>query len=668
MTQASSSALPTVAATSFAGSAADYRPDIDGLRAVAVIAVVFYHAGIAAIPGGFVGVDVFFVISGYLIGGQIYREARAGRFSFAAFYTRRVRRILPALYAMLLVMLAIGLFILTPEELRQFAREAVAAALGLSNVLYYLGGGYFAPAAEYNPLLMTWSLGIEEQFYLLFPFVLLGLLRFRLSVLPALVALSVLSFAGSLWLIGRDPNAAFYLLPTRAWELGLGAALAIWELGRRPGAGGLPAAVQQVAAAVGLVLIAAALVVYDKSFSFPGGFVLLPTLGTALLIAAPGSMLNAGPLSLGVATFIGRISYSWYLWHWPLFHLNRVLGGEQGGLAPVVLIVLSLGLGILSWRFIEQPFRHWQAPPRRVLGAHAAAGLVLAGASLALYFAGGWPGRFSPMVRELAETARQSRENPCLAPYGATEPQNPSACLPAAAGGRLVLFGDSHASALEPGIRRLAERSGLGFGEMTKSSCHPLLGFAVEAAQRPRHWQDCIAYQQAALAYIARHPEIRTVVLAGFWSTASGGLRADGAESGATVALEKALAATVERLLSLGRQVVVVQDVPLFRFDPYARMVGQLIPARAALARWLAGGGTADHVAALRDVIPDPSAAVVAGAAEGRDGVSLMDPRHGLCDQAGCRYGTQTALYYVDFQHLTPQGSVVAVGSAPLDR
>lgn len=662
MTRAAPSPMPATAETSFAGSAAGYRPDIDGLRAIAVMAVVFYHAGIAAIPGGFVGVDVFFVISGYLIGGQIFREARAGRFSFADFYTRRVRRILPALYAMLLVMLAIGLFVLTPEELRQFAREAVAGALGLSNVLYYLGGGYFAPAAEYNPLLMTWSLGIEEQFYLLFPFVLLGLLRFRIHVLPALAALSVLSFVGSIWLIGRDPNAAFYLLPTRAWELGLGAALAIWELGRRTGVGTPRTGMQQVAATLGLALIAVALVFYDKGWSFPGFFVLLPTLGTALLIATPGSAINSGPLSFGVATFIGRISYSWYLWHWPLFYLNRVLGGEQGGLPPLILIVLSLALGIVSWRYIEQPFRHWRAPPRHVLSTYAAAVLAFAGVGVALYLAGGWPGRFSPMVRELAETARKSRESPCLAPYGAVEPQNQSACLPALAGGRVVLFGDSHASALAPGIRRLAERSGLGFGEMTKSSCHPLLGFAVEAQARPRHWRECIAYQQAALAYIERDPEIRTIVLAGFWSAAGGGVRGAQAEPGTSVSLEKALAATIQRLRAMGRRVVVVQDVPLFRFDPYARMVGQFIPVRAALAGWLANGATADHVAAPPDIIPDASAAAVAGAVEGQEGVALIDPRRWLCDQAGCRYATEAELYYVDFQHLTEQGAIVAVG------
>lgn len=671
MTNASSQLLPaaSLAAAPAASHATGYRPDIDGLRAIAVVAVVVYHAGIAAIPGGFVGVDVFFVISGYLIGGQIFREARAGTFSFASFYMRRVRRILPALYAMLLVMLAAGLLLLTPQELRQLAREAVAAVLGLSNVLYYLGGGYFAPAADYNPLLMTWSLGVEEQFYLLFPFLVLGLLRFRIAPLPALIALSLLSFIGSIWLLGRDPNAAFYLLPTRAWELGLGAALALWEIDRRPGSGGGTRAAwfHHAAAAMGLALIAGSLVFYDKSSPFPGFFALLPTLGTALLIAAPGSAFNAGPLSSGIATFIGRVSYSWYLWHWPLFYLNRVLGGGHGGLPPLALILSSLGLGILSWRFVEQPFRHQNAPPSRMLSAYAAAGAAVIGMHVAIYLADGWPGRFSPLVREFAETARQSRGNPCLAPYGATALQKPSSCLPATGGERLVLFGDSHASALAPGIRSLAERLGLGFGEMTKSSCHPLFGYAAEVQQRPWHWAECIAYQQAALAHIERHPGIRTIVLAGFWSSADRGFRPAGREPGTSVGLEQALVATIERLRAMGRQVVLVQDVPLFRFDPYARMVGHLIPARAAVAGWLGNGVAGDFIGTPDEIIPAPAAAAVSAAAHGR-GVPLIDPARWLCGPAGCRYGTGDKLYYFDFQHLTLQGALAAIGEAQLDR
>ncbi len=668
MTQTASSApsSPVAARAHPAGSAAGYRPDIDGLRAIAVTAVVAYHAGLGGVPGGFVGVDIFFVISGYLIGGQIFREARAGSFSFAGFYTRRVRRILPALYAMLVGMMAIGLFVFTPEEMRQLGREAVAAALGLSNVLYYLGGGYFAPAADYSPLLMTWSLGIEEQFYLLFPFVALGLVRLRIPPLPALIGLSLLSFLGSLWLLGRDPNAAFYLLPTRAWELGLGAALALWQIDRGAGTETRRGALHDAAAALGLALIVAALALYDKSLPFPGMFALLPTLGAALLIAAPGSRINGGPLSSGFATFIGRISYSWYLWHWPLFYLNRVLGGEHGGLPPLVLLMASLGLAVLSWRMVEQPFRHWNAASRRVLSVYLAVSLVLSGLNLALYLSRGWPGRFSPLVQEFADAARRSRENPCLAPYGATTLQDVAACLPAAAGARLVLFGDSHASALVPGIRSLAERSGLGFGEMTKSSCHPLSGFAIESRERPRHWGECIAYQQAAFAHIEHDPAIRVVVLSGFWSTAEGGVRPAGAAQGTTLALEEALAATIERLRATGRRVVVVQDVPLLRFDPYARMIGELIPARAVLAGWLGHKPAGGFVAAPGDIDPDPSAAILARLVAGRDGVALLDPRDGLCSPPGCRYGTGTALYYADFQHLTAQGAAAAVGDGRL--
>jgi len=631
-----------------------YRPDIDGLRAIAVLAVVVFHAGFHGLLGGFIGVDVFFVISGYLIGGQVFREAVVDEFRFSQFYARRVRRILPALYVLLAVLFGLGAVLLTPLELRELGKEAFAAVFGASNLLFYTAGGYFDPASDHLPLLMSWSLGVEEQFYIVFPILVLLCLRIRPRLfMPILILGTLVSFVGSIALTHLNPKAAFYLLPTRAWELGLGAVVALSE--RRMRAWPVSRPVVNLAAIAAVAALAAAMALYRPAYAFPGWYVLIPTIATAILIATPSSLFNRQVLSWKPFVLIGKISYSWYLWHWPLFFLNRILAPDGKGLPPIALLVLSLVPAVASWRWVEQPFRRRVLGEKAVLVRYGAVAVLIALPALLFFLTDGWPSRFSPAVRQMSRTVSEARADPCLAPYGAVSPQDPATCLPAFAGPRVLVLGDSHGSAIAPGFKALAAREGFGFGQITKSSCPPLWGFAREEPGRTGHLAQCQAFQREAFAYVERHPEIEVVVLAGYWPSDMS--LTDG--KGATVPLADALDATVARLTAAGRRVVLVDDVPSFRFDPYSRVVGDMVPARAAAQRWFAR--TPGVFAARGDeIFDDPATSILRSVANTRPGVTFLDTKARLCGQEGCRYGAPDTLYYFDFQHLTATGADVA--------
>ena len=634
-----------------------YRPDIDGLRAIAVGAVVLYHAGVPGLPGGFTGVDIFFVISGYLIGGQIFRETMVGGFSFSGFYTRRVRRILPALFFLLAAMFLAGVLLLSPQELRELGKEAVPTTFGASNLLFYTGGGYFGPASDAQPLLMTWSLGVEEQFYIVLPFIMLLLVKLRRdAVLPLLVVGALLSFALSMLLLHADPKAAFYLLPPRAWELGIGVALAVWE--ERRGGSPLPSPLAQGAAPAGLLLLGAGIAGFSAGIAFPGWFALLPTIGTAILIATPGSAINRHILSLAPMRGIGLLSYSWYLWHWPLFYFNRTLADEGpggGGLvATGVILPLSLACAYLSWRFVERPLRRRVLTDRAVLIRYGVAALAVAGVGATLFASDGLPARLPCQARLFAAQAMAARENPCLARYGVTAPVMPERCLPPLPAGhpRLVVLGDSHAASLSPAFAALARREGLGFGEMTKSSCLPVDGAGTAQTDRPAHAGECRTYQRSAFARVLRDPAVRVVVLSGFWSAAP---RLEGPE-GSSVPVEVALDRAVAALRRAGKQVIVVQDVPRFIFDPYARVMGDFLPIR----RWLHGRETVAPSGAASPA-DDPSRAAIAAIARRHPGVTVMDPRAGLCLNESCAFRDDRSIFYFDDQHLTAPGAIRAL-------
>jgi len=297
-----------------------YRPDVDGLRAIAVLSVLAFHAFPRAAPGGFAGVDVFFVISGFLISGILFEALRAGHFSFIDFYRRRVRRIFPALILVLAASLGLGWMLLLPDEYRLLGKHALAGAGFLSNIALWREAGYFAPAAEVTPLLHLWSLGVEEQYYLVWP-LLLAFFAGRPRALPwMIVGLAAVSFALNVWLTPRAPSAAFYLPLTRFWELMAGSALAYHVHYGSPGR-----RMADAKAAAGLALVAAGIALLSAGRAFPGWWALAPVVGSSLLIAAgPAAWINRRLLSNPVMVYIGLISYPLYLWHWPLLVYARI--------------------------------------------------------------------------------------------------------------------------------------------------------------------------------------------------------------------------------------------------------------------------------------------------------------------------------------------------------
>lgn len=388
-----------------------HRPEVDGLRAVAVLPVIWHHAGLPGLPGGFLGVDVFFVISGYLITGILLSDLSADRFSLGRFYERRARRILPALIAMLLLSLPFAVWLLLPGQLVDFGESVLSVTVFLSNVHFWQSTNYFAEAASLQPLLHTWSLAVEEQFYLLYPLVLWLVWRFaRSALVPALVVMATASFAVSVWASHAMPVANFYLLPTRAWEL-LAGALCVFAA-RKAGGGGI---IASLTATVGLAAMIAAMIILDETWALPGTATLLVVLGTACVIvfARPGQGLAWRVLTFQPIVGVGLISYSAYLFHQPLMAFARIGWPEAAG--PVLLGclgLLTLILAALSWRFVEQPFRRKSGTllPRRgrVFTAAAVASVVMAALGIGLIATQGLASRYAPEDRELALFDRQS--------------------------------------------------------------------------------------------------------------------------------------------------------------------------------------------------------------------------------------------------------------------
>ncbi len=354
-----------------------YRHEIDGLRAIAVLPVIFFHAGFESFAGGFIGVDVFFVISGYLITNTIVAELANGEFSMLRFYERRARRILPALYLVILICIPIAWLTLPPDSMKNFAQSVAAISLFSSNFLFWIEQGYFDAASELKPLLHTWSLAVEEQFYLFYPIVLQFLWRRleRKSERVLAVAL-LLSFAIAQWSIQLSPLAAFYLLPTRAWELLVGALVCIYLLKVKRHQ--FVRVTNEICGSVGLLLILFSIVTYNRETDFPGVFALAPTLGTALLIIfATQQTLIGRFLSYKPLVGLGLISYSVYLWHQPLFVFARHMSLEKPNSSLMfVLVLLAFLLAYLTWRFVEVPFRRRDFFEQKLIFRLALAGCV----------------------------------------------------------------------------------------------------------------------------------------------------------------------------------------------------------------------------------------------------------------------------------------------------
>ncbi len=378
-----------------------YRAEIDGLRALAVLPVILFHGGFPGFEGGFVGVDVFFVISGYLITSILLNDLAQGRFSILRFYERRARRILPALFFVMAACVPMGLMWMLPGELRLFGQNSIAVSLFASNILFWRTTNYFSPRSEDNPLLHTWSLAVEEQFYIFFPLMLWLIWRFGpRSLIAMIVVTALISLGISEWGWRNSPTANFYLLPTRAWELMAGSLCAVALQTRKVGN-------NQGLALLGMGMVLAAMAFFDEGTPFPSLYGLLPVVGVVLIILCAGPQTWVGrALSTKVIVGIGLISYSAYLWHQPLFAFAR-LHAESGPPLWVMgtLALLSLVLAVFSWKFVEQPFRHRDGgvlPTQRSVFVASGAGLLgFIALGSALFFSNGWLTRYAPEDRPL---------------------------------------------------------------------------------------------------------------------------------------------------------------------------------------------------------------------------------------------------------------------------
>jgi peptidoglycan/LPS O-acetylase OafA/YrhL len=629
-----------------------YRADIDGLRAIAVLAVLLFHGELGC-TGGYVGVDVFFVISGFLITSLIWRDLETGRFSFAHFWERRARRIIPAMVAVAVFTLAAGWFVLLPDDLESLGRAAAALAAFGANVYYWQATGYFDGAAQEKPLLHTWSLAVEEQFYFCVPFLFWALYRsVGLGRRRTVANLTGLGLAASLVLsiygVARFPSATFYLLPTRAWELLLGSLVALVPpppgLARRR-------ALREGLAGAGLLLVLAPVFAYVETTPFPGLAALPPCLGTALIIRA-NEREEDGPetavarfLSLGPMVFVGSISYSLYLLHWPVLAFARYLGPAPLALSDRALLLgLGLVLAYLSYRFVETPFR------TRALGSSRGAMFAYAGAGLAVVLAGGglfvaqggFPRRLPAQSLEYAsvrsdrtyihELSLEDVRAGNLVPLGATAPGRPPS---------LLVWGDSHAMAAIPAFHALLEERGLAGRAATHSSTAPVLGWHLERTE----WglrQESRPYNQAVLAYVRRR-SIPDVVLCARWSMYAGcGLEGSGP-------FGPALVSTVRQLAAGGSRAWILLDVPGHAFD---------VPA--ALARAVLSGRDLGPYCARPESTPafdgfDPALVEAVRAAGGR----FIDPKPGFLHPVRGHYVVEAggAALYRDEGHLTREGA-----------
>lgn len=494
-----------------------YRPEVDGLRAVAIIPVVAFHAGITQLSGGFVGVDVFFVISGYLITKIIVEEIEGNKFSLLDFYRRRILRIIPVLVVVVLATSLLGYFLFLPEEFEDLAKSVVGTAFFSSNFYFWQTSGYFDPASTLRPLLHTWSLAVEEQFYLFFPLLILAIHRFGGRQYGVWIfVFSVLSFLASVIGVFVEPSATFYLLPARGWELGVGALIAV---GWFPKVG--TAKMRSLLSVTGILLIFFALFYLDEESRFPGWNALFPVVGAALLVAYGQYTIVGGLLSTRPIRYVGLVSYAWYLWHWPVIVYWRLAYGELDSFVSIaVVVLLSFLLAALSRPLVEQPFRTGFSGYRSVRVVQAGVvSLVATGVlGVGLVVIGQQGRHFPPEVLRLAKFSDyrstpdyefQFRMGRCMLGErheGAS--LDIGECLTLDSGRpNFLVIGDSHAAHM---WRALAlEIPEWNFLQATVSGCRPLIGAGGSGR--------CTSIREHMFGEFVRDNRLDGVVLAARW-------------------------------------------------------------------------------------------------------------------------------------------------------
>lgn len=644
-----------------------YRAEIDGLRAIAVLAVVLFHAELG-VPGGFVGVDIFFVISGFLITSLILKDLAFGTFSLAGFWERRIRRILPALVIVSLATLMAGWIVLLPDDYAELGRSVFFQALFVANIYFWLNTGYFDGASEEMPLLHTWSLAVEEQFYLVFPLMVVGLfaitkLERRGPMLTIFTLCILLSLGASIWGLNHYPAGTFYLLPTRIWELLLGASVAIlppptFSQGNRsicrPR---IISGLRELISIAALVAILLPCWLYTHATPFPGLAAIPPCLGAGIFIWITGYKhpeervtLVARTLSARPLVFIGLISYSLYLWHWPLFAFSNYLSIDPlPGRYRFCLVVLGVFLAVLSWRFIETPFRTGRYCDSRkaVFGTGAMATALVLVCGLAIQYNFAIPQRFTDEALAYAkrqvdmafihELEVQDIVEGRLTPIGATRQDSRIDWL---------VWGDSHAMAVTPAFHQYLEARGLAGQAATHSWTAPLIGY-FKGTQFGMGL-DSLDFNQAVFEHIKVNA-IPNVVLVGAWS----GYQYEPSDHPSSGAFQTSLIATVHAIHEAGAQPWVMLQIPSQGFD-VPKVLAQYAMANQPIEPLCAKPNPEEYaIANVPGLLEQLQTA----------GAVLLDPRPYCLSEDGTHYRVvqDGKPLYRDSGHLSIDGAIVIV-------
>jgi peptidoglycan/LPS O-acetylase OafA/YrhL len=644
-----------------------YRPDIEGLRGIAILLVIAFHADVTGFTGGFVGVDVFFVLSGYLISGLLCQEIFAtGRLDFRRFYARRARRLLPAAALVLVCIAAIGSVIYSPIEQKGFARTAVSTALYMSNVWFgYTSTDYLAADEGDNPLLHTWSLAVEEQFYFVWPLLILVIVRLtptrgldvRLAI--NLLAVAAMSFGLCVWFTRVSPEWAFFGSVTRAWEFALGACAA--ALAQRA----LPPRFARALGWAGLLLVAAPAVWFDRSTPYPGIAALVPVIGTVAILSS-GAQTQTGVIArllrMQFLQRLGRLSYSWYLWHWPLLIFAASLFGELRVAEKILCSVAALALSALTYATIENPVRR-----SKRLVAHTGAALAVA-ASLtivalgagALWLRSATAASIVPQHKAFTSVHLESpRVYKVGCHLGLKQLLHPACVFGDGLSDKtVVLFGDSHAAQWFPAIERIAVERGWRLVSLTKSAC-PVASVSVENHRLRRLYRECDRWREAMLERIVRL-EPAAVILASYSAVYVNEARSASTSLVSSSQWTAGLRQTLVRLSRTGSRIVFMGATPTPGFS---------IPICLSRTAWAPWRNT-DSCGFQRDeAVGGPLSELEQQVAAEFPTVTWLDLTDHICGETQCEPVLQGQIVYKDRSHLSTafSTSMAPVLAARLD-
>jgi peptidoglycan/LPS O-acetylase OafA/YrhL len=618
-----------------------YRPDIDGLRAIAVLSVVIFHAFPETLKAGFIGVDIFFVISGYLISSIIFENMGRGSFSFGQFYGRRIKRIFPALTLVLLSCLVFGWFGLLGDEFKQLGKHMAAGAGFVSNFFFWQESGYFNNAAETKPLLHLWSLAIEEQFYIFWPLLVWLTWKRKTLFLGLFAALLLGSLAYNVTLVRPDPTAAFYSPATRIWELLTGVLLAYISTQPRAGTAKpweFSSGSRQVASALGVLLLAIAYFRIDKGRPFPGTWAILPVLGTFLLIfAGPAAWFNRVVLSNRLLVWIGLISFPLYLWHWPILSFIRIIESE----APTsyfrnMALLLSLLLAWMTYYFVEKPIR-WNGKSSLKTAVLASLITALGVAGLVIYQNNGVPSRQAAKADGVNVWDNYAFAGTCKSITNAKEEDdwcnmgNDPRKAPTT-----LLIGDSVGNNFAPMLNSYAAdnpSSDFVFRQMGRGLCHGLPDIGYD---------NCKSLVAATDAYIAQTPSIHTIIMAANWPLYFNGFERLGDVPVDSKQFKASFEARVARYQSLGKRVIVFLAPPTG------------VSPRACVVRPIRLTEKAGCIMARKDaMVHDGQYRTYFSSFLVSKGIAVFDPFKYMCDDTNCKVTDGTLIYYLDHEHFS---------------